>query len=199
MRNLGTLAPPNTDAVASDQWLYGNVTVKSGGSLTIESGASFTDNGSDTDKNIVVPAGGTLTNNGTIANAGTFTNTGTVTLGTGATLQTLNGAGTAPVITVGAGAGSGGSVGGAVGHDIAGSFVVTTAGSPAAGSLATVVFGTALAAAPVGVIMSAADTTGGGSAVAVAADTFSMTGFTVVGPALTTANTYLISYLVVAS
>jgi hypothetical protein len=125
----------------------------------------------------------------------------TVSSTAGVTTQSLNGTGTAPTLAaVAAGAGTGSTVGSQKGHDLGGSFVLTTAGTPAAGPVATVTFGTALAAAPVSVVVSAVDTTGSPIlTVDVGAGAFSATGFSIVAGALTTAHTYLISYQVVAS
>jgi hypothetical protein len=117
------------------------------------------------------------------------------------TLNTINGGGTVPTIaTVTAGAGVGSTATLKVGHDVGGSFVLTAAGTPAAGPIATVTFGTPLTAAPVSVVVSAVDTTGSPLLVVnVGAGAFATTGFSIVGPALTAAHTYLISYQVVAS
>lgn len=116
-------------------------------------------------------------------------------------LQGINGTGVAPTpAAVAAGAGTGSSVSGFKGHDLGGSFVLTTAGTPAAGVVATITFGTALAAAPVSVVVTAVDTTGSPIlAVNMGAGTFTTTGFSIASVALTTAHTYLISYQVVAS
>lgn len=115
--------------------------------------------------------------------------------------QAINGSGTAPAIApVAAGAGTGSTATAKVGHDLGGSFVLTAAGTPAAGPIATVTFGTPLTAAPVSVVVSCVDTTGSPLlTVSVGAGAFSTTGFSIVGPALTAAHTYLISYQVVAS
>jgi hypothetical protein len=117
------------------------------------------------------------------------------------TTQSINGTGTAPTpAAVTAGAGAGSSVASFKGHDLGGSFVLTAAGTPAAGPVATITFGTALAAAPVAVVVSITDTTGSPIlAIAGSAGAFAATGFSVVAPALTAAHTYLISYQVVAS
>lgn len=140
---------------------------------------------------VQVRSGGSLT-----INSG-----GTLTATAGLTTQSVNGTGPAPTVAaVAAGAGTGSSVGSQKGHDLGGSFVLTTAGTPAAGVVATVTFGTALPAAPVSVIVSAVDTTGSPIlAVTVGAGTFATTGFSIAAGALTTAHTYLISWQVVAS
>lgn len=119
----------------------------------------------------------------------------------GFAVQALNGTGKAPTIApVAAGAGTGSTATSAVGHDLGGSFVLTAAGTPAAGPIATVTFGTPLTAAPVSVVVSCVDTTGSPLlTINVGAGAFSTTGFSIVGPALTAAHTYLISYQVVAS
>src|SRR5690349_12633736 len=52
--------------------------------------------------------------------------------GSAGTFQSLSGTGTAPIVAAGAGAGAGASIGSQKGHDLAGSFVITTAGTPAA-------------------------------------------------------------------
>jgi hypothetical protein len=112
-------------------------------------------------------------------------------------LQGLFGGGPVPVLAAGAGAGGGASVGSQRGHDLIGSFVVTTAGSPAAGALATVTFGTALPAGySPAVLVTCWDNTGA-AAVAVGPTSISNTGFTVsTGAAATTAHGLLITYLV---
>ena len=111
-------------------------------------------------------------------------------------VQGLAGTGPAPTLAAGAGAGAGASVGSQLGHDLGGSFVVTTAGTPAAGALATVTFGTALAAAPAAVLVTCWDNTGA-AAVAVGPTSISKTGFTVsTGATATAAHGLLIAYLV---
>ena len=108
----------------------------------------------------------------------------------------LYGTGTAPTLAAGAGAGAGASVGSQLGFDIAGSFVITTAGSPAAGALATVTFGTALSAAPAAVIVTGWDNTGA-AVIAVGPTSISKTGFTVsTGATAVTAHGLLINYAV---
>src|SRR5579859_7113860 len=103
-----------------------------------------------------------------------------------------------PTVAAGAGAGAGASVGSQAGHDLGGSFVVTTAGVPAAGALATVTFGTALAAAPAAVLVTCWDQTGA-AAVAVGVTSVTANGFAVSGPATTAAHALLVNYTVVAS
>lgn len=121
----------------------------------------------------------------------------TVQNSTGFKVQGINGTGTAPTVAATAGAGTGASVGSRVGWDVGGSFALTAGTTPAAGSIATVTFGTALAAAPVSVVVSAIDNAG--TVINVGAGTFSATGFTIYGPALTATHVYLISYQVVSS
>ena len=105
------------------------------------------------------------------------------------------GGGTPPALAAGAGAGAGATVGSQLGFDMAGSFVVTTAGVPAAGALATVTFGTALNAAPAAVLVTCWDNTGA-AAIAVGPTSISKTGFTVsTGVAATAAHGLLITYL----
>lgn len=131
----------------------------------------------------------------------TFTGNAPITAQGGTTTQTINGTGTAPTIaTITAGAGVGSTITAQKGHDLGGSFVLTAAGTPAAGPVASVTFGTALAAAPVSVVVSITDTTGSPVlAVASSSGAFATTGFSIVAPALTAAHTYLVSYQVVAS
>jgi hypothetical protein len=119
----------------------------------------------------------------------------------GVFVQSLSGGGTPPVVAVGAGAGAGASIqaGSQKGHDLGGSFVITTAGTPAAGALATVTFGTALAAAPAMVLASCWDQTGS-FGFAVGPTSISGTGFTVsTGVAATTAHNLLVNYVVIAA
>lgn len=116
-----------------------------------------------------------------------------------ATIQGLNGAGTAPTVAAGAGAGSGAAVSARKGHDLGGSFIVTTAGTPAAGALATVTFGTALAAAPAGVLVTCWDNTGA-AGIDAGPTSVATTGFTVsTGTSATAAHALLITYVVIAS
>lgn len=152
---------------------------------------------------------GTLQPPGTVlvASAQVFDGPVTMTPGTPlvnqgpTTVQTINGTGTAPTIaTITAGAGVGSTITAQKGHDLGGSFVLTAAGTPAAGPVASVTFGAPLAAAPVSVVVSITDTTGSPVlAVASSSGAFATTGFSIVAPALTAAHTYLVSYQVVAS
>jgi hypothetical protein len=113
-------------------------------------------------------------------------------------LRGLFGGGTAPTLAAGAGAGSGASVGTQLGSDMAGSFVLTTAGTPAAGALATVTFAVALNAAPAAVLVTCWDQTASPqAAVAVGPTSITKTGFTVSGPTTTAAHNLLVNYLVI--
>ena len=106
------------------------------------------------------------------------------------------GGGTQPVLAAGAGAGAGASISAQLGFDIGGSFNLLTAGSPAAGVLATVTFGAALNAAPAMVMLNCWDITGA-AAVAVGPTSITTTGFSVsTGATATTAHHLLISYAV---
>jgi hypothetical protein len=110
----------------------------------------------------------------------------------------LYGTGTAPTIAVvTAGAGAGSTITLQLGFDLGGSFLLTTAGSPAAGALATVVFGTALSAAPACVLLNGWDQTAATPVgVSLGVTSISKTGFSVSGPALTTAHAVLVNYFV---
>lgn len=111
-------------------------------------------------------------------------------------IQGLAGTGTAPVLAAGAGAGVGASISAQLGHDLGGSFNLLTAGTPAAGALATVTFGTALTAAPAAIIVTCWDITGA-AAVAVGPTSIANTGFTVsTGATATTAHHLLVAYFV---
>lgn len=131
----------------------------------------------------------------------TFTSGAPVTTQGTTTLQSLSGNGPVPTpAAVAAGAGTGSSVASFKGHDLGGSFVLTTAGTPAAGPVATITFGTPLPAAPVSVVVTATDTTGSPIlTTTMSAGALATTGFSIVAGALTAAHTYLISYVVVAS
>lgn len=126
---------------------------------------------------------------------------GTVTAGVNAAghmfVSGLYGTGTVPVLAAGAGAGSGATITLPLGFDLGGSFLLTTAGSPAAGALATVTFGTALAAAPACILLNGWDQTAGTPVgVSLGCTSVSKTGFTVSGPTLTTAHAVLVNYIV---
>jgi hypothetical protein len=105
--------------------------------------------------------------------------------------------GNVPAITLTSNAGSSATVTSQVGYDQAGSFVLT-AGTTATvgGTIATVVFGDALSAAPVAVLMSAANTTAAATTnLDIGALAITSKGFSIyaAGSALTSA-TYLVSY-----
>lgn len=109
----------------------------------------------------------------------------------------LNGTGPAPVI-----AGVTHCVASApVGHDMGGSFVLTTDGtSVGAGTIATITLGTALGAAPVAVLVSMTDTTSTVTAVATVVATSTGTVITVKNTAaMTASHTFLVTYVVIAS
>jgi hypothetical protein len=109
----------------------------------------------------------------------------------------LNGTGTAPVI-----AGVTHCVASApAGHDMGGSFVLTTDSTSAgAGTIATITFGTALAAAPAAVLISVVDTTSTVTNVTTVVATTSSTAVTVKNTAsMTASHTYLVTYVVIAS
>jgi hypothetical protein len=128
--------------------------------------------------------------------------TGALTAGVSAAgglfAASLGGAGTAPALAAGANAGTGASVGSQAGHDLGGSFVLTVGTTPAAGALATVTFGTPLAAAPASIVVTCWDQTSA-TGVAVGPTSISGTGFTVSGPASTAAHHLLVNYHVTAS
>jgi hypothetical protein len=138
-----------------------------------------------------------VTPSGALFSTGGVNGNGPVT-GTTVTAQSLNGSGTAPTVGAGANAGTGATVGSQLGHDLGGSFVLTAGTTPAAGALATVTFGTALAAAPAAVLVTCWDQTSA-AGVAVGVTSVSGTGFTVSGPAPTAAHHLLVSYAVIAS
>jgi hypothetical protein len=126
--------------------------------------------------------------------------TGAVTAGAYATglafFQGIAGGGPAPVAAAGAGSGAGATAGSQAGHDLGGSFIITTAGTPAAGALAAVTFGTPLTAAPAMVLVTCWDQTAAAS-VAVGVTSVSKTGFTVsTGATPVTGHSLLVSYLV---
>lgn len=95
-------------------------------------------------------------------------------------------------------AGTGAAISAQVGTDQAGSFVLTAGTFPTIGTLCSVVFATALPAAPASVNVTAANTTSGtAAAITVAATALSASGFSVVpSAALTLNSTYLMSYQV---
>lgn len=129
------------------------------------------------------------------------TSTGTVTAGLNNAghvfVSGLYGTGTAPTLAAGAGAGVGAAISAQLGFDLGGSFTLTTAGTPAAGVLASVTFGTALTAAPAMVLTSCWDTSAGTPVfVGTAATSITKTAFNISGPATTTAHALAINYFV---
>jgi hypothetical protein len=126
---------------------------------------------------------------------------GTTTVGSNAAghlfVSGLYGTGTAPTIAAGAGAGVAATITLQLGFDLGGSFLLTTAGSPAAGAIATVVFGTALSAAPAMILLNGWDQTAATPVgVLFGPSSISAAGFTISGPTLTTAHAVLINYMV---
>src|SRR5580704_4194269 len=111
------------------------------------------------------------------------------------TVPSINGGGTAPTV-----AGVTHCVSSApVGHDLGGSFVLTTDGtSVTAGTIATVTFGNTYSAAPVAVLISVADTTSTVTAVSTVIATVSATAITIKNTAsMTASHTFLVTYVVV--
>ena len=89
----------------------------------------------------------------------------------------------------------------AVGHDLGGSFVLTTDGTglAGAGTMATVTFGNTYAAAPVAVLISVADTTSTITNITTVIASVSATAITIKNTAATTAShTFLVTYQVIA-
>ena len=112
------------------------------------------------------------------------------------TVPSLVGGGTAPVV-----AGVTHCVASAaVGHDLGGSFVLTTDGtSITAGTMATVTFGNTYSAAPVAVMVSCVDTTSTLTRVSTVVGSATSTVLTISNSASTTAShTYLVTYVVIA-
>lgn len=123
-----------------------------------------------------------------------------VLLGAGASMQALNGSGPAPSVAAGAGAGVGATIGALAGHDLGGTFTVTAAGTPTAGVIATVTFGTALGAAPVSVLFSVTGVTTPGAVATCYPTAVTASGFSISDTAaLTAAAVYLVYYQVVAT
>lgn len=115
-------------------------------------------------------------------------------------LQGLNGSGAAPTVAAGAGAGTGATITAQKGHDLGGSFVITAAGTPAAGVDATVTFGTALTAAPASILFAIQNTTTNAPVTTCYLTSISSTGFAISNTAaLVATDTYLVNYQVVAS
>jgi hypothetical protein len=128
--------------------------------------------------------------------SGTWVQAGSSTSGQ-LTALGLNGTGTAPVI-----AGVTHCVASApVGHDMGGSFVLTTdSTSVTAGTIATVTLGTALGAAPVAVLISVVDTTATVTAVTTVIATSTSAVITIKNTAsMTASHTFLVTYVVIAS
>lgn len=115
-------------------------------------------------------------------------------------LQGINGSGTAPTVAAGTGAGTGATITSQLGHDLGGSFVITAAGTPAAGVDATVTFGTALTAAPASILFSIQNTTANTPITTCYLTSIASTGFAISNTAaLVATDTYLVNYQVVAS
>lgn len=113
--------------------------------------------------------------------------------------QVPHSAGTAPKVALfGLNSGTGASVSAVTGYDMAGSFTITAGTGSLAGTMASVTFGRSLAAAPVAVNVTVADSTAAASTNVVAGGlAFKTTGFAVYsGTALTLNHTYLVSYQV---
>lgn len=109
---------------------------------------------------------------------------------------TATGAGTISVNATGAG--TGGSLGfgtGQVATDMAGTFTVTTSGTPAAGTIAVVTFANSLAAIPKAVNAQYFDVTGGTAAGVLGISGLTVNGFSLVAPTgLTTAHAINCTY-----
>lgn len=95
-----------------------------------------------------------------------------------------------------AGAGVGSSVSGVVANDRRGSFGLTSAGTPAAGVIANVIFANPYAAAPAAVLVNIYDVTDTTAPVACDAAAVTAAGFSIIAAALTTAKAYLVNYVV---
>lgn len=112
------------------------------------------------------------------------------------TVPSINGGGTAPTV-----AGVTHCVSSSpVGHDLGGSFVLTTdSTSVSSGTIATVTFGNTYSAAPVAVLVSMVDTTSTVTAVTTAVATVSATAITIKNTAsMTASHTFLVTYIVIA-
>jgi len=138
-----------------------------------------------------------------ILNSFDFYNHAPVSPGTNLAAAAVSTTAAGTVIPVAAGAGTGATVTiptGATPNDTRGQFNVVTAGSPAAGVIATVFFSNAYSQLPGAFLVTALDTTASPVApVKVSASSATATGFSVVTDAtLTTAHTILINYEVVA-
>jgi hypothetical protein len=114
------------------------------------------------------------------------------------TVPSINGGGTAPTV-----AGVTHCVSSApAGHDLGGSFVLTTDGTglASAGTMATVTFGNTYSAAPVAVLISVADTTSTITNVTTVIASVSATAITIKNTAATTAShTFLVTYVTIVS
>jgi hypothetical protein len=113
--------------------------------------------------------------------------------------QTPHSGGTAPKVTAWASnSGTGASIGAVTGYDMAGNFAITAGTGSLAGTMCTVTFGRPLAASPVAVNVSVADTTAGAATnPVVGALALSKTGWALYsGTNLTLNHVYLISYQV---
>ena len=108
--------------------------------------------------------------------------TGTTTLGT--------------VSPLASGAGVGSSVTGVVANDRRGSFGITSAGTPAAGVIANIIFANAYAAAPAAVLVNIYDVTDTTAPVACDSAAVTAAGFSIISAALTTAKNYVVNYVV---
>lgn len=112
-------------------------------------------------------------------------------------VPSIGGAGTAPTV-----AGVTHCVSSApAGHDLGGSFVLTTdSTSVTAGTIATVTFGNTYAAAPVAVLVSMMDTTSTHTAVTTVIADVTATAITIKNTAsMTASHTFLVTYVVIAS
>lgn len=103
--------------------------------------------------------------------------------------------GTLPV-----GAGTAASISGTVGFDQAASFTISNANvtPTAGGSMIAVTFGSQLSAAPAAVVVSAANTTTGGTLqIAMGAGALATSGFTIFSSPLGSVSSYLVSFQVI--
>jgi hypothetical protein len=138
-------------------------------------------------------------NDGVIAAYGNTLNTGSAAGGSMAgplTVPSLNGGGTAPTV-----AGVTHIVSSApVGHDLGGSFVLTSDATSATGKIASVTFGNTYAAAPVAVLVNVDNTTDSTHVTTVYVSSIAATGFQInVSSTLTVSKVFLVTYIVIAS
>ena len=115
--------------------------------------------------------------------------------------QGLTAGGAAPTVAVGAGAGAGtqATITGLTGYDWAGNFTVNTGtASTAAGTIATVTFGTQLPGAPASVVVSVCDVATP-AVIASGAGSITKSGFSVFTAAPTANKSYTVTYVVVRS